>query len=82
MLWGTPALRLKGLYLAFVTLMLAGTFQTIISAVGFHDGGTVFFGRADAIQRVMMARPPFAISDTNFLIYCAVWATAAFVVLK
>ena len=42
LLWGPPALRLRGLYLALVTLMLAGTFQVVISATGFPDGGPGF----------------------------------------
>lgn len=70
-LWGLPALRLRGLYLALVTLMLAGAFQVVISAWGFPDGGPGFFGRADAAQRLMMARPSFAASSPAYLAYVA-----------
>ncbi|MGO6899722.1 branched-chain amino acid ABC transporter permease, partial [Rhizobium ruizarguesonis] len=49
--FGLPALRLRGLYLALVTLMLAGAFQIIISAWGFPDGGSGFLGRADGSGR-------------------------------
>lgn len=82
MLWGAPALRVQGLYLALVTLMLAGAFQTIISAVGFPDGGPGFMGRADAIQRIMMSRPAFATGSTAYFLYVAVWVTLGFVLVE
>lgn len=71
-IWGLPALRLKGLYLALVTLMLAGTFQVIVSATGFPDGGDGFLGHVAGTGRVMMERPVFASSDVGYLIYTAV----------
>lgn len=67
--WGLPALRLRGLYLALVTLMLAGAFQVVIAAWGFPDGGPGFLGRADSAQRRMMARPLLAVSDAGYLLY-------------
>lgn len=73
MIWGAPALRIRGLYLALVTLMLAGAFQTVISAVGFPDGGDGFLGRADATQRIMMSRPMIAAGETAYFIYVALW---------
>ena len=36
---GLPALRMRGLYLAIITLMMAGAIQVLISAFGFPDGG-------------------------------------------
>lgn len=71
---GAPALRFKGLYLALVTLMLAGAFQTVISAIGFPDGGTGLLGRAEATQRVMMSRPVHASGDAAYVAYVAIWA--------
>ena len=56
MLAGLPALRLKGLYLALVTLMLAGGFQVMISATGFPDGGDGFLGRISGSERLMLPR--------------------------
>ncbi|MDC0739335.1 branched-chain amino acid ABC transporter permease [Cognatishimia sp. SS12] len=76
--WGAPALKLKGLYLALVTLMLAGAYQVVISATGFPDGGQGWLGRADAIQRLMLERPVVAQNSTRYLIYCAAWATLGF----
>ena len=82
MAWGAPALRLQGLYLALVTLMLAGAFQTVIVATGFPDGGPGFLGRADAAQRVMMARPVVAQSGVAYFIYVSVWLTAGLLLVE
>jgi branched-chain amino acid transport system permease protein len=70
-LWGLPALRLRGLYLALVTLMLAGAFQVVISATGFPDGGNGFLGRVAGTGRIMMGRPALATGDTAYLFYVA-----------
>jgi branched-chain amino acid transport system permease protein len=70
-LWGLPALRLRGLYLALVTLMLAGAFQVIVTATGFPDGGSGLLGRAAGADRVMMARPNLAQGDTAYFLYVA-----------
>jgi len=60
LVFGIPALRLRGLYLSLVTLMLAGGFYTVISAWGFPDGGDGFFGRAEGFGRQMLAKPSIA----------------------
>ena len=69
--WGMPALRLRGLYLALVTLMLAGAFQVVISATGFPDGGKGLLGRVEGTGRIMMVRPSIATGDTAYLLYVA-----------
>jgi branched-chain amino acid transport system permease protein len=73
MLTGLPALRMKGLYLALVTLMMAGGFQVIINVTGFPDGGPGWLGRAYAAQRAMMPRPGVALTDEAYFSYVAVW---------
>lgn len=73
MLAGLPALRLKGLYLALVTLMMAGGYQVLVSATGFPDGGGGWLGKAHGTDRVMMARPSIAESDSAYLTYVLVW---------
>ena len=80
--WGAPALRLKGLYLALVTLMLAGAYQVVISATGFPDGESGFLGRADATQRLMLDRPGTAPTDISYLVYCAVLTTGGFMLAE
>ncbi len=82
LVFGIPALRLRGLYLALVTLMLAGTFQTIISAWGFPDGGPGFLGRADGAGRAMLARPSMATGATAYFLYVCAMATLGFVVMQ
>ena len=73
MIWGLPALRMRGLYLALVTLMLAGTFQTVIFVTSFPVGGPGFLGQVGASgnDRVMMARPMFAASDVRYFFFVA-----------
>ena len=74
MIWGLPALRMRGLYLALVTLMLAGAFQTLVVVTSFPVGGPGFLGQVGASgnARVMMARPVFAESDTAYFGFVAV----------
>ena len=73
MIWGLPALRMRGLYLALVTLMLAGAFQTVITVTSFPVGGPGFLGQVGASgnDRVMMARPIYASSDTAYFLFVA-----------
>jgi branched-chain amino acid transport system permease protein len=73
MLAGLPALRLKGLYLALVTLMMAGGYQVLVSATGFPDGGGGWLGKAQGTDRVMMTRPSIAESDAAYLTYVLAW---------
>jgi branched-subunit amino acid ABC-type transport system permease component len=66
---GLPALRMRGLYLALVTLMIAGAFQVLFSGFGFPDGGPGFFGRVSNGPRVFMARPLLADGDGAYFRY-------------
>lgn len=63
-----PALRMRGLYLALVTLMAAGAFQILFNAFQFPNGGPGFWGvaqqSADDIRR-----PNLAQSDEAYLRY-------------
>ena len=73
MIWGLPALRMRGLYLALVTLMLAGAFQTLVTVISFPVGGPGFLGQVGASgnDRINMARPIFASSDTGYFLFVA-----------
>jgi branched-chain amino acid transport system permease protein len=73
MIWGLPALRMRGLYLALVTLMLAGAFQTLVTVSSFPVGGPGFLGQVGAggNDRIMMARPIFAAGDTGYFLFVA-----------
>lgn len=68
---GLPALRMRGLYLAIITLMMAGAIQVLISAFGFPDGGAGILGKSTG-ARLMMARPHFALADEAYLRYAMV----------
>jgi len=74
MIWGLPALRMRGLYLALVTLMLAGAFQSLVTVISFPVGGPGFLGQVGASgnDRINMARPFFASSDTAYFLFVAV----------
>jgi branched-chain amino acid transport system permease protein len=79
---GLPALRLKGLYLALVTLMLAGGFQVVISATGFPDGGAGFLGRISGSERLMLPRPAVAQGEGAYFAYVAAWLAAMLALLE
>ncbi|HXM85105.1 MAG TPA: branched-chain amino acid ABC transporter permease [Stellaceae bacterium] len=74
MIWGLPALRMRGLYLALVTLMLAGAFQSLVTVISFPVGGPGFLGQVGASgnDRITMARPVFASGDTGYFLFVAV----------
>ena len=41
---GLPALRMRGLYLALITLMLAGAITVLLATLNFPNGGGGFSG--------------------------------------
>jgi branched-chain amino acid transport system permease protein len=61
-----PALRLRGLELALVTLLIAGAFDVAFNAAGFPNGGGGFFGYSASGELQHMARPSIAISDAAY----------------
>jgi branched-chain amino acid transport system permease protein len=73
---------LKGLYLALVTLMLAGGFQVVVSATGFPDGGPGWLGRIAGSERLVMPRPTMAQGDGAYLAYVAAWLAAMLAVIE
>ena len=81
MVAGLPALRMKGLYLALVTLMMAGGYQVVASAIGYPDGGPGFLGRVSGSERLLMARPALASSDGAYFFYVTVWLALMLVVI-
>lgn len=82
MLAGLPALRMKGLYLALVTLMMAGGFQVLVSATGFPDGGDGLLGRVSGSERLLMARPALAQSDSAYFAYVCAWLALMLAVIQ
>ncbi|MFM2405693.1 MAG: hypothetical protein RL223_3573 [Pseudomonadota bacterium] len=82
MVAGLPALRLKGLYLALVTLMMAGGYQVLVSATGFPDGGPGWLGKAQGTGRLMMARPRWAEDDAAYLVCVLAWLGAVLALIE
>jgi branched-subunit amino acid ABC-type transport system permease component len=68
-IFGLPALRMRGLYFALITLMIAAAFQVFISAIGFPDGGPGWSGKVYAGLRQYMPHPPLAASDAAYFRY-------------
>jgi branched-chain amino acid transport system permease protein len=76
---GLPALRLSGLYLALITLMLAGAITVVLTATNFPNGGGGFKGYTDTIQgSTSVRRPSIATADTPYFRYVVVFAIAMF----
>lgn len=64
---GLPALRTRGIYLALVTLMLAGAVQVLLTAQGFPDGGSGFWGKVTGSESPSrLARPGYASADPGY----------------
>jgi branched-subunit amino acid ABC-type transport system permease component len=70
LIFGLPALRMRGLYLALTTLMIAGGFQVVITATDFPDGGFGFIGKIYDGPRQYMGRPAIALTDPAYFRYC------------
>ena len=76
---GLPALRLSGLYLALITLMLAGAITVVLTATNFPNGGHGFLGHTEsATGSTAIRRPAIAESDPGFFRYTVVVAAAMF----
>jgi branched-subunit amino acid ABC-type transport system permease component len=79
-IFGLPALRMRGLYFALITLMIAGAFQIIINATSFPDGGPGLSGKVYAGVRQFMPHPPLAPSDAAYFRYVVAVVAIGFVV--
>ena len=77
---GLPALRMRGLYLAIITLMTAGAIQVFISAFSFPDGRGGILGNG-AGARSMMERPLLAATDAAYFRYAVVVVAICFLLV-
>lgn len=82
LLVGLPALRMRGLYLALITLMMAAAFQVLVNVIGFPDGGTGFTGKIVAGQRALIERPWIARNDEAYFVYVMVWSAAGLALIE
>jgi branched-chain amino acid transport system permease protein len=77
---GLPALRMRGLYLALITLMAAAGFQILVTGTQFPNGGTGALGVA--VNSVFMPRPFLGQSDAAMLRYVSVVAILAYALVE
>jgi branched-chain amino acid transport system permease protein len=64
---GLPALRLSGLYLALITLMLAGAITVVLTATNFPNGGPGFLSHTESsFGNPSVRRPAIAASDSAY----------------
>jgi branched-chain amino acid transport system permease protein len=76
---GLPALRLSGLFLALITLMLAGAITVVLTTTQFPNGGPGFLGHTDSsLGSNAIRRPAVASSDTGYLRYTVLVAVLMF----
>jgi len=76
---GLPALRLRGLYLALITLMLAGAITVVLATANFPNGGHGFLGYNGSLVHIPpIRRPSIAASDPAYFRYSVVVAILMF----
>jgi branched-chain amino acid transport system permease protein len=76
---GLPALRLRGLYLALITLMLAGAITVVLATTNFPNGGHGFLGYNGATVHIpAIRRPSIATTDPAFFRYAVIVAVLMF----
>jgi branched-chain amino acid transport system permease protein len=81
MILALPALRMRGLYLALITLMVAGGLEVIFTAHQFPNGGAGFWGVGTSFSATMR-RPVLGQSDAGFLRYALVIAVFGFLLIE
>jgi branched-chain amino acid transport system permease protein len=79
---GLPALRLRGLYLALITLMVAGAITVVLATTNFPNGGHGFLGyNASTVHLTAIRRPGVAVSDPAYFRYAVVVAVLMFLLV-
>ncbi len=79
---GLPALRLSGLYLALITLMLAGAITVALATINFPNGGHGFTGyNGGSVHIPPIRRPSIATTDQGFFRYAVIVAILMFLVV-
>ena len=76
---GLPALRLRGLYLALITLMLAGGITVVLATVNFPNGGHGFLGYNGSLLHIPpIRRPSIAAGDPAYYRFSVIIAIVMF----
>lgn len=81
MLLALPTLRMRGLYLALITLMAAGGLEVMFSTFRFPNGGDGFWGVLPSVA-APFRRPALAQGDGAYLSYCIAVAMLGFLLLE
>ena len=79
---GLPALRMSGLYLALITLMLAGAITVVLQNINFPNGGHGFTGyNGTTVHIPPIRRPAIATTDPAFFRYSVIVAALMFLLV-
>jgi branched-chain amino acid transport system permease protein len=79
---GLPALRLSGLYLALITLMLAGAITVVLATTNFPNGGHGFLGyNGSTVHIPPIRRPSIAVDETAYFRYSVIVAVLMFLLV-
>ena len=79
---GLPALRLRGLYLALITLMFAGAITVVLATLNFPNGGHGFTGYNGSLVHIPpIRRPSIASSDPAYFRYAVIVAILMFLLV-
>jgi branched-chain amino acid transport system permease protein len=79
---GLPALRMSGLYLALITLMLAGAITVALSNINFPNGGNGFTGyNGGSVHIPAIRRPSIATTDPAFFRYSVIVGVLMFLLV-
>jgi len=79
---GLPALRMRGLYLALITLMLAGAITVVLASLNFPNGGHGFSGyNGSQVHIPAIRRPGIATTDPAFFRYSVIAAALMFLLV-
>ncbi len=79
---GLPALRMRGLYLALITLMLAGAITVVLASLNFPNGGHGFSGyNGSAVHIPPIRRPSVATTDPAYFRYAVIVGVLMFLLV-
>ncbi|MEX0956713.1 MAG: branched-chain amino acid ABC transporter permease [Rhizobiaceae bacterium] len=81
MVLALPALRMRGLYLALITLMAAGGIEIVLSTFRFPNGGEGFWGVMPSVA-APFRRPVLAESDPAYLRYALIVAVFCMLIIE
>jgi branched-chain amino acid transport system permease protein len=77
-----PAMRMRGLFLALITLMLAGAITVVLASLNFPNGGHGFSGyNGGALHAPQIRRPGVAVSDPAYFRYAVIVAVLMFLLV-